>query len=290
MRNTRIERLWVEVGRQFAREWRGFFTRLERLHQLDRKNPHHIWLLHLLFLDNLNDDCKTFQAQWNAHPLSGPKTRNLSPQVRHIATMTVSLVSFSFDLRQLIKVHQDLRLLGQTEHGIYNDDCEGMHPHTIVRYYGVDATPGRHGQDSSSESSSNTDTRSEFHSHGSDHHSDTFEHDDIEHAVAEDQERNIRHPPIPVPDAHCPFQDEDTYNMFQSVLTEALQLDGLPNGFGVTNEELGAEGYETQEILRIGKRGQKSLIVALPEHVWRPRTELWARALHVMSYFIYGDE
>ncbi|KAK7000661.1 hypothetical protein R3P38DRAFT_3616554 [Favolaschia claudopus] len=30
-RNTRIERLWVEVGSQFARRWRGFFLRLERL-------------------------------------------------------------------------------------------------------------------------------------------------------------------------------------------------------------------------------------------------------------------
>ncbi|KAJ7705165.1 hypothetical protein B0H14DRAFT_3645903 [Mycena olivaceomarginata] len=56
-RNTRIERLWVEVGTQFARGWRAFFTRLGRLHHLDRKNPSHLWLLHRLFLFAINDDC-----------------------------------------------------------------------------------------------------------------------------------------------------------------------------------------------------------------------------------------
>ncbi|KAJ7043418.1 hypothetical protein C8F04DRAFT_894034, partial [Mycena alexandri] len=63
--NTRIERLWVEVGSQFARRWRVFFYRL------DRTNPHHLWLLHLLFLDLINLDCKNFRAEWNCHPISG---------------------------------------------------------------------------------------------------------------------------------------------------------------------------------------------------------------------------
>jgi hypothetical protein len=69
--NTRIERLWVEVGSQFARAWRAFFFRLEELHGLDRKNPFHLWLLHFLFLDSINDDCEEFAENWNAHPISG---------------------------------------------------------------------------------------------------------------------------------------------------------------------------------------------------------------------------
>ncbi|KAK6984404.1 hypothetical protein R3P38DRAFT_3332842 [Favolaschia claudopus] len=43
--NTRIERLWVEVGSQFARRWRAFFYRLEALHGLDCRNLHHLWLI-----------------------------------------------------------------------------------------------------------------------------------------------------------------------------------------------------------------------------------------------------
>lgn len=69
--NTRIERLWVEVGSQFARRWRAFFLRLERLHFLDRTNPHHLFLLHILFLDDINDDCDEFKRYWNTHPIVG---------------------------------------------------------------------------------------------------------------------------------------------------------------------------------------------------------------------------
>lgn len=39
--NTRIEHLWVEVGRQFGRQWRAFFMWLERCHLLDRHNSSH---------------------------------------------------------------------------------------------------------------------------------------------------------------------------------------------------------------------------------------------------------
>lgn len=78
--NTRIEQLWVEVGTQFARRWRAFFFRLEWLHNLDRKNPHHLWLLHLLFLEEINHDCDEFQLQWNTHPISG-LGHGKSPQV-----------------------------------------------------------------------------------------------------------------------------------------------------------------------------------------------------------------
>jgi len=69
--NTRIERLWVEVGRRFARQWRAFFIRLEGCHLLERNNPQHRWLLHRLFLDSINEDCAKFREEWNAHPISG---------------------------------------------------------------------------------------------------------------------------------------------------------------------------------------------------------------------------
>lgn len=77
--NTRIERMWVEVGKQFVRRWKAFFLRLERLHGLDRQNPAHLWLLHVLFLDSINDDAQRFVDEWNHHPLSTEK--NQSPSV-----------------------------------------------------------------------------------------------------------------------------------------------------------------------------------------------------------------
>ena len=83
-RNCRIERLWVEVGSQFARRWRAFFTRLERMHMLDAQNPTHLWLLHLLFLDDIDQECQMFRGEWNWHPISGPGTNNKSPKVKFI--------------------------------------------------------------------------------------------------------------------------------------------------------------------------------------------------------------
>jgi hypothetical protein len=80
--NTRIERLWVEVGSQFARRWRAFFYRLERLHRLDRSNKTHLWLLHYLFLNMINAECQVFQDTWNAHPISGVG-HDQSPDVRY---------------------------------------------------------------------------------------------------------------------------------------------------------------------------------------------------------------
>jgi hypothetical protein len=62
--------------------WRGFFTQLEHLHGLDVSKPSHLWLLQVLFLKDINDDCQKFQQEWNAHPISGPQTNDKSPNVR----------------------------------------------------------------------------------------------------------------------------------------------------------------------------------------------------------------
>ena len=79
-RNTRIERIWVEIGRQFARQWRAFFYRLEQRHHLQVRNPQHLWLLQYLFMSKINEDCLKFQNEWNAHPISG-MGHNKSPDV-----------------------------------------------------------------------------------------------------------------------------------------------------------------------------------------------------------------
>ncbi|KZT30300.1 hypothetical protein NEOLEDRAFT_1054896 [Neolentinus lepideus HHB14362 ss-1] len=120
-RNTRIERLWVEVGSQFGRHWRGFFTRLERLHHMDASDPAHLWLLHTLFLCEIRKDCENFQQDWNHHPLSGEGDQTPS----------------------------DLRFLGQARHGVYSDDYDNVHPDVLNQYYGADSTRDARGQNPS---------------------------------------------------------------------------------------------------------------------------------------------
>lgn len=81
--NTRIERSWVEVGREFARAWRAFFYQLEDLHNLDAFNPHHLWLLHILFMAEVQEDCRRFQETWNHKPISGAG-HDQTPLVRRV--------------------------------------------------------------------------------------------------------------------------------------------------------------------------------------------------------------
>ncbi|KAG1888547.1 hypothetical protein F4604DRAFT_1569719, partial [Suillus subluteus] len=128
--NSRIERLWVEVGTQFARRWRAFFTRLENHHGLNPHSPSHIWLLQTLFLDEINQDCSDFRAEWNCHPIRGPDTNDKSPKVNASFYIYVTLTNY-------LIVTQDLRFLGQMQFGVYQDDCEGVHPDVIEEHYGV---------------------------------------------------------------------------------------------------------------------------------------------------------
>ncbi|KAL0958446.1 hypothetical protein HGRIS_000589 [Hohenbuehelia grisea] len=107
-RNTRIERLWREVGAQFARRWRAFFVCLERLHHLDVDNPNHLWLLHQLFLAEINQDCDAFADEWNHHSISG---------VGHDQTP------------------HDMRFLGELRHGKYVDKLDHIHPAILDQYY-----------------------------------------------------------------------------------------------------------------------------------------------------------
>lgn len=75
--------MWVEVGTQFVRCWRAFFARLEHMHGLQHSKPEHLWLLHHLFLNDINEDCKEFQLDWNHHPISGSKGKGRAPTVSY---------------------------------------------------------------------------------------------------------------------------------------------------------------------------------------------------------------
>ncbi|KAI0350262.1 hypothetical protein OH77DRAFT_1499102 [Trametes cingulata] len=74
--NIRIERLWVDVTTQVGAKWADFFGMLELHHGLDINNPLHIWLLHRLFLHELNQELSFFAGSWNQHKISmrnGPR-------------------------------------------------------------------------------------------------------------------------------------------------------------------------------------------------------------------------
>ena len=78
--NSRIERIWYDVTEGFGGKWKNFFTDLEANEGLDVNNPAHIWLLHHLFLDDINRDVLVWAETWNNHKLQIRGERQQSPQ------------------------------------------------------------------------------------------------------------------------------------------------------------------------------------------------------------------
>ncbi|KAJ7720708.1 hypothetical protein B0H16DRAFT_1666429 [Mycena metata] len=265
--NTRIERLWVEVGSQFARRWRAFFYRLEALHGLDRSNPHHLWLLHLLFLDMINNDCDDFRAEWNCHPISG-EGHSQSPN--------------------------DMAFIGQVQHGVYADDYEDVHPTILERYYGVHGrTASRASGQTGAGQLDDEDVPLPPPAHGDDDDSEDSQIENNGHLAQQIEDahaNNFHHDPVPVPKHANPFPDDTTMQIFHEALSAANDVDLVPEGYGLLPDEWVDGVYPTFEILKSGRRGTKQLRVALPDSIWRPRAEMWGRGLAILDHLGYMNE
>ncbi|KAH7906323.1 hypothetical protein BJ138DRAFT_1016435, partial [Hygrophoropsis aurantiaca] len=250
-RNSRIERLWVEVGTQFARRWRAFFTRLERLHRLNVEKPEHLWLLSTLFLGAINEDCDDFRHEWNSHPIGGPETNNKSPQ--------------------------DLRLLGQAVLGLYKEDCEGIHPDTINRYYGAHGEEiiRRRDQTGAGHPGDETDNESDSDSGG----------EEISAQVEQDQRSHVLHDAVEVPVLGNPFGSEHDEGLFFQVL-EGLVAQGItPVGYKLLPEEQDADDQTMVEVLQVGRKRANVLKISLIDPIWHHRAKLWAQALSTLTLF-----
>ncbi|KAJ3018436.1 hypothetical protein NUW54_g338 [Trametes sanguinea] len=112
--NTRIERLWYDVTNGFGKKWKVFFLELEREHGVDTTLSAHIWLLHHLFLDAINQDASGWADAWNAHPLSLPGGGARSPR--------------------------DMFIFGMLEHGAHGIEAfmQQEPPVEDLEHYGVD--------------------------------------------------------------------------------------------------------------------------------------------------------
>ncbi|KIO19209.1 hypothetical protein M407DRAFT_48023, partial [Tulasnella calospora MUT 4182] len=67
--NVRIERLWVDLTVALGAKWAEFFELLEVQSGLDINNINHIWLLHYLFLADINEEVSFFVRTWNHHSI-----------------------------------------------------------------------------------------------------------------------------------------------------------------------------------------------------------------------------
>jgi hypothetical protein len=70
----------VEVGRTILTKWKPFFESLEQFHGLRVDSAAHLWLIHHLFLDDLNDDIQEWAENWNAHVMHLKGQKNRAPR------------------------------------------------------------------------------------------------------------------------------------------------------------------------------------------------------------------
>lgn len=277
-RNVRIERMWVEVGNHFCRQWKGFFTRLERLHGLKVDNPLHLWLLHVVFLNGINGDCVRFCEIWNGHQISG---------VAHNQTPAVCLSLHLFTLHYLMTL-QGMRFISMMRNQLEPraDSHENTDPELLNRFYGVaghsQRAPGQTGAGhSDNESDDGGSEGGEF----EDNHQQNFEIDPD--ADAEDVVRDIERSAVRVPLKNSPFQSEEDDVHFAGMLRE--NSDVLSLGFNVFDVEHEDHCYPETEEIAVGFRKRRRLEVTLSNEIWRPRAIEWVRALLFLERLLHRE-
>ena len=70
----------MDVGRNIVRKWKAFLEELEARHGLRVDSDGHVWLLHHLLLDMLNEQIVEWAAHWNAHTMRLWWETNKSPR------------------------------------------------------------------------------------------------------------------------------------------------------------------------------------------------------------------
>ncbi|KAG9094715.1 hypothetical protein FS749_011971 [Ceratobasidium sp. UAMH 11750] len=267
--NQRIERLWLDVGKQFARPWRAFFLRLEEMHGLDRTNRHHLWLLQQLFLLEINHDIDNFRMWWNLHGVSGSGTHDQTPL--------------------------DMRLLGQLEDGLQDDPYSDLSPELVAHVFGIDQPgvpmpEGTRGagalpEDSIVQGIGSTDSEDDLISDGcSPEELEILSF--LRQQLRLEQDKHVRHPPVPVPSQLSPFTSTETEILFQQAVQEADTESFVPVGYGLWEDEWEGDRYPAEQYIGNTRRNNPALYIPLPFHVWYPRAVRWGVGLHLMSQLV----
>ncbi|KAF9051892.1 hypothetical protein BJ165DRAFT_1321177, partial [Panaeolus papilionaceus] len=252
--NTPIERTWVDLGEQVVRAWRAFFGRLGRLHHLDAQNETHRWLLHWLFLDQIQQDCDTFVDVWNSHPIRtrGNKSPNVSGMVKH-GVYTLNTHRFEFF-----------------------DECEGFSLSEIEEYYGYPSSTKDEEPNNNTGLSGDEDEDRGNSSNG--FQAVPFNQGSVQEVMEHDVDINIKHDSVDVPEGNCPFNQNDLADLERCMLEAG---DVIPRGYGVRPEEWFEGNYPEVEFLPVG-RARTNQPIHLTHSIWFPRAVRWAQACYLV--------
>jgi len=166
-----------------------------------------------------------------------------------------------------------MRFMGQLEHGLYMTNEVTIHPDVIQHYLGFA------GQSNSQMSSSLDSDTQEW----EDIPLDSTDLTTVATLVAEEQATQILHEGAQVPNDDNPFPTPQAEMVFQDAFERLHEMEHIPSGFGILEEEWGEDGYPETEVIHSRRQGKKELIVELPHFIWQPRAIRWCQSLAVLN-------
>lgn len=113
--NQRIERLWRDVNRIIVSRFLNIFLYLEGQGLLDTTNEIHLFCLHLVYLDMLNEALDKFTGEWNNHPVS--TETNFSPEQLWVRGMVTLQHSNYSAVQDVVDASMEVRNYGVDEEG-----------------------------------------------------------------------------------------------------------------------------------------------------------------------------
>ncbi|KAJ7886279.1 hypothetical protein B0H13DRAFT_1628024 [Mycena leptocephala] len=105
--------------------------------------------------------------------------------------------------------------------------------------------------------------------------------DDLDLAIAGDQDHHIRHAAIDVVENQCPFNSKDATAIFCQALEDVKSAGIISKHFGVAEAEWEEPFYGETENVKVGR---KDVEIVLPFEVWYPHAVAWAQGLELMVH------
>lgn len=183
-----------------------------------------------------------------------------------------------------------MRLLAQTQHGLFTNDTEISHREAMNQIYGngeIDIY-----KEQSEESNEEESDEEEEHDEEEDSNASKFAEDsdglteEPEASGSRNDQLDDVHDAIVVPDVTNPFSDDDLMQAFTTALDIVREQGMLPEGYGLLPEEWDDNEYPAFWVIKSGRRG-KDLTISLPDARWRARSELWGQALDIINRLTY---
>lgn len=180
-------------------------------------------------------------------------------------------------------VHQDIRLLGQLDHGIYVDECSGIHPDVINEFYGTDGQVYERAEGETGAGQLSDEEIPQLIETGIEMQESDF--NELEEYIEEAHKAKFDVENVSCPRHQSPFKTDDLEIVFSTAFEQVRNLNLIPSGYGLLPEEWEDMAYPSYEVIKM--RHGKELWIALPDFIWRARAELWGQALDIIDRLVF---